>query len=104
MSLIDLACPEHAYFFGFAQTDGNHYAGVGQKGRFAIELSDRDDDVLRSFSALLDVYSRLSYRERTTNFGPHSSAVWTVSSLAFRRELTELGLPAGRGWGAVRSP
>ena len=101
---IDLMLPAHAYFFGFAQTDGNHYAGVGQKGRFSMELSDRDDAVLHSFVALFDVYSRVSYRERITNFGAHRSATWSVCDLAFRRELTELGLPAGRKATTVAPP
>jgi hypothetical protein len=57
---------------------------------------ERDDAVLHSFVALFDVYSRVSYRERVTNFGAHRSATWTVCDLAFRRELAELGLPAGR--------
>jgi hypothetical protein len=55
---IDLTLPPHAYFFGFAQTDGNHYAGSRQRGRFTIELSDRDDAVLHSFAALFEVHSR----------------------------------------------
>lgn len=104
MRHIDLMRPDHAYFFGFAQTDGNHYAGVGQKGSFAIELSARDDAVLHSFAALFEVNSRVSCRERVTNFGPHRAAVWTVSSLAFRRELTELGLPAGPKSSTVAPP
>ena len=101
---IDLTRPDHAYFFGFAQTDGSLYAGIGQKGRFAIELSQRDEAVLHSFRSLFDVYSRVSYRERTTNFGPHRAAVWTVSNLAFRRELIELGLASGRKSATVAPP
>lgn len=101
---IDLLRPDHAYFFGFAQTDGNHYAGRGQKGRLSIELSDRDDAVLHSFCSLFDVHSRVSYRERTTNFGVHRSATWTVCNLGFRRELAELGLPAGRKSETVAPP
>ena len=104
MRHIDLTKPAHAYFFGFAQTDGNHYAGTGQKGRFSIELSDRDEAVLHEFSRLFDVYSRVSYRERVTNFGPHRSVTWTVSSLEFRRELTDLGLSAGRKSATVAPP
>jgi hypothetical protein len=95
MPHLDLMRPEHAYFFGFAQTDGSHYAGTGQRGRLTIELSQRDEAVLHSFAALFDVYSRVSWRERTTNFGAHRSATWTVCDLEFRRELVELGLPTG---------
>jgi len=101
---LDLTDPAHAYFFGFAQTDGNLYAGVGQKGRFSIELSVRDEAVLHSFADLFDVHSRVSYRQRTTNFGPHRSAVWTVCDLAFRRELVGLGLPSGRKAATVAPP
>ncbi|MGY1746773.1 LAGLIDADG family homing endonuclease [Blastococcus sp. SYSU D00695] len=104
MPHLDLRIPAHAYFFGFAQTDGCLYAGVGQKGRFSIELSVRDEAVLHAFAGLFDVYSRVSYRERTTNFGPHRSAVWTVSDLAFRRELVGLGLPSGRKAATVAPP
>ena len=95
MPHLDLTIPAHAYFFGFAQTDGNHYEGTRRRGRLSIELSERDEAVLHSFASLFGVYSRVSYRERLTNFGPHRSAIWTVCDLAFRRELVELGLPAG---------
>jgi hypothetical protein len=101
---LDLDIPTHAYFFGFAQTDGSLFAGAGQKGRFSIELSVRDEAVLHSFATMFDVYSRVSHRERTTNFGPHRSAVWTVSDLAFRRELVHLGLPTGRKSATVAPP
>ena len=95
MPHLDLTIPAHAYFFGFAQTDGSHYEGTRQRGRLTIELSERDEAVLHSFASLFGVYSRVSYRERITNFGPHRAAVLTVCDLAFRRELVELGLPAG---------
>jgi hypothetical protein len=101
---IDLSRPDHAYFFGFAQTDGSHYAGTRQRGRLTIEVSQRDESVLHSFTALFDVYSRVSYRERTTNFGTHRSATWTVCDLAFRRELVQLGLSAGPKSATVAPP
>ena len=104
MPHVDLTRPDHAYFFGFAQTDGSLYAGTGQRGRLTIELSERDESVLHSFTTLFDVYSRVSYRERTTNFGRHRSATWTACDLAFRTELVELGLPTGRKSATVAPP
>ena len=104
MPHLNLTHPDHAYFFGFAQTDGSHYAGTRQRGRLTIELSERDEAVLHSFTNLFDVYSRVSYRQRTTNFGPHRAATWTVCDLAFRRELVELGLPTGRKSATVAPP
>ena len=70
MPHLDLERPDHAYFFGFAQTDGSHYAGSGQKGRLTIGLSSRDDGILQAFTRMLTVYSAIHYRDRTTNFGP----------------------------------
>lgn len=96
--------PAHAYFFGFAQTDGSLYAGTGQRGRLTIELSQRDEAVLHSFTGLFDVLSRVSYRERTTNFGAHRAALFTVCGLRFRQELVALGLPTGRKATTVAPP
>lgn len=96
--------PDHAYFFGFAQTDGSHYAGTRQRGRLTIELSERDEAVLQAFATLFEVHSRVSYRQRTTNYGPHRAATWTVCDLAFRRELVELGLPTGPKSATVAPP
>ncbi|RBY96538.1 hypothetical protein DQ237_07840 [Blastococcus sp. TF02-8] len=104
MPHLDLLRPEHAYFLGFAQTDGNHYAGRGRKGHVAIELSERDAAVLHEFTTLFDLYSRVSFRQRTTNFGPHRSAVWTVCDLTFRDELIQLGLPTGHKSATVAPP
>ncbi|MHA6631385.1 LAGLIDADG family homing endonuclease [Pseudonocardia sichuanensis] len=104
MSYLDLRVPEHAYFFGFAQTDGSLYAGRGQKGRLTIELSARDADILHAFTQILSVYSSTHYRDRTTNFGTHRAAVWSVYDLALRRELVELGLPPGRKSDTVAPP
>ncbi|GAB3316550.1 hypothetical protein GCM10027451_33550 [Geodermatophilus aquaeductus] len=104
MPHLDLTDPAHAYFFGFAQTDGSLYAGTGRRGRLTIELSQRDEDVLHSFTALFTVPSRVTYRERTTNFGPHRSVVWTLCDRTFRQELVELGLPTGRKSTSVAPP
>jgi hypothetical protein len=104
MPHLDLTRPADAYFFGFAQTDGSHYAGTRQRGSLTIELSERDDAVLHSFTTMFDVYSRVSYRERITNFGAQRTATWTVCDLSFRRELVELGLPTGRKSETVAPP
>ncbi|WP_336031127.1 LAGLIDADG family homing endonuclease [Geodermatophilus sp. FMUSA9-8] len=104
MPHLDLTDPAHAYFFGFAQTDGSLYAGTGQKGRLMIELAVQDEAVLHEFAGLFPVHSRVSRRVRTTNFGPHRSAVWTLCDLSVRRELVGLGLPAGPKSALVAPP
>jgi hypothetical protein len=102
---LDLARPDHAYFFGFLQTDGHHSEGSRQRGRISVEVSAVDVAVLHAFRTLVSpLYSRVTYRDRVTNFGPNSSATWTVCDLEFRRELLALGLPTGRKSDTVAPP
>ncbi|WP_436964715.1 hypothetical protein [Streptomyces sp. SudanB148_2056] len=48
---MDLTVPEYAYMFGFLQADGHLAQGDGQRGRLTVEISARDIDLLREFSA-----------------------------------------------------
>lgn len=104
--MIDLGVEEHAYFFGFFQTDGSLYAGRGRKGRASVELSARDVHVLHAFSALFpQVASSVTLRSRRTNFAlKHDAAVWSASGMAFREELVALGMPVGRKSEIVEPP
>ncbi|BCJ29343.1 LAGLIDADG family homing endonuclease [Actinocatenispora sera] len=102
---FDLTNPDHAYFFGFVQTDGSLYAGKGQKGKLSIELQAHDVDMLKRFQRLLPFNSSIIFRTRDTNFAVgYRSAVWTLSSLTARQELVSLGLIAGRKSTASRPP
>lgn len=106
MSHLDLTRDEHAYFFGFFQTDGHLFAGPGRKGRAAIEVSARDIDTLQAFGGLFpDVPSSVTERTRATNFSPeHRSAIWSAQVRSFREELIALGVPVGRKSDHVRLP
>lgn len=106
--ILDLMTPDHAYFFGFLQTDGHHSGDSrpgGQRGRISVEVSTVDDEILRRFQDLVrPLNSTISYRNRVTNFGPNSSATWVACDLGLRRELRALGLPVGRKSDDVRPP
>ncbi|PZF81569.1 LAGLIDADG family homing endonuclease [Jiangella anatolica] len=106
MSHLDLTRDEHAYFFGFFQTDGHLSAGPGGKGRAAIEVSARDIDTLYAFSELFpDVPSSVTERSRATNFSRlHRSATWSAQVRSFREELIACGVPVGRKSDALRPP
>ena len=66
--IIDLKMPEHAYFYGFALTDGNLYESSKNRGRLTIEISSQDCDLLKSFTKIFNVKSSYSERLRKTNF------------------------------------
>lgn len=106
MSHFDLTRDDHAYFFGFFQTDGHLSAAPRGRGRAAIELSARDIDILHAFSGLFpDVPSSVTERTRATNFSPeYRSAVWSAQIRSFRQELVALGVPAGRKSDTLRPP
>lgn len=93
---LDLAVPEHAYMFGFLQCDGHLSENTRKRGRLSVELSEVDRRLLEQFRDLIPFPSAITTRTRRTNFSEkHTSVVWTVCSLAFRRELIALGLPVG---------
>lgn len=106
MPHLDLTRADHAYFFGFFQTDGHLYSGPGQKGAASIEVSAIDEPVLHAFSALFPtIYCPVTRRTRRTNFSEdHRGATWRARALSFRRELAALGIPAGKKSGIVAPP
>jgi len=98
MKYINLKIPEHSYFFGFIQSDGNLKKASRNRGRLEIELAERDKDILLSFKKLFPtIYSAIRTRARDTNFKKnHKSAIFTVCSLEFRKEVNKLGLFYGK--------
>ena len=102
---FDLTIPEHAYLFGFLQTDGHHFAGTGQRGKISIEVNVRDRPVLEAFSRIVPHRTNITTRTRSTNFADHSeTAVWTLCSLDARKQLLQLGLPTGRKSRTITPP
>ena len=102
--VLDLARPDHAYFFGFAQADGHLSADSRSRGVLAITLRASDAGLLAAFRDLMPFNSNLSFRERTTNFGFLRSATWAIHHRRFREALTRAGFPIGRKSEIVRPP
>jgi len=100
MKYINLKIPEHSYFFGFVQTDGNLNKPFERrdKGRLRIELGKEDLHILKSFKQLFSsVYSSITNRTRDTNFKAHyRSYTFNIYDLKFRKELYKLGVPHGK--------
>lgn len=108
MKYINLKIPEHSYFFGFAQTDGTlgKIKNFQNKGRFQIEVGEKDAHILKSFKQLfLPVYSGIRIRNRDTNFKEnYTSYTLTICDMEFRRELNKLGIPYGKKSWIVSPP
>jgi hypothetical protein len=102
--LLNLEQPEHAYLLGFLLGDGHLYAGPGRKGRLTVELAAVDGDHLIALAALLPG-SRLSTRQRRTNFAEHHrSAILSCCALDVREALREAGMPVGRKDSRIAPP
>jgi len=108
MKYINLKIPEHSYFFGFVQTDGNLNKPFRErnKGRLRIELGKEDLYILRSFRRLFPlVFSSITSRVRDTNFKTnYRSYTFNIYDLKFREELYRLGVPHGKKSEDISSP
>jgi hypothetical protein len=102
-SILDLMRPEHAYIFGFIQTDGHIHEGASNRSSVTIEISDKDDDIVHKIKSMLQL-GNISYRHRITNFGACNLVCWRVCNRAFTNELKHLGIPAGKKSGIVDVP
>jgi len=98
MNHINLKIPEHSYFFGFAQTDGNLDKLSRNRGHLAIEIKEKDRNILESFQKLFPlVHSSIRIRIRDTNFKKnHKSCTLTICDKRFRDEINKLGIPYGK--------
>ncbi len=108
MKYINLKIPEHSYFFGFVQTDGNLNKPFKKrnKGKLCIELGAKDLHILKSFQQLFStVYSSTRGRIRDTNFKKdNKSYTFTVCNMEFRNELNRLGIPYGKKSAIILPP
>ena len=105
VAALDLKRPDHAYMFGFLQCDGHLSQNTRNRGKLSVELSAVDRSLLERFRDLVPFPSSITTRTRRTNFSEqHTSVVWTVCYLEFRRELIALGLPVGKKSQVVHPP
>lgn len=102
---IDLMNPEHAYLYGFILADGSLYETSRNRGRLAIELSARDEDILHKLKQFIPFDAYIRYRTRNTNFkSNYKSCSLTIHSQEFRSELKRIGLPIGKKSEIVSTP
>lgn len=102
---LDLAKPEHSYFFGFVQGDGHLHKGVGRKGSLSIELAERDRWILERFGDLFPGIASIRDRQRDTNFKDgYRSSVLSICRAGFREQLIDAGLTVGEKSTTIAEP
>lgn len=89
---------EFDYFIGFFQTDGNLYETTRNRGKIVLEISNRDEDILKKIKSVLTVKSSLLVRTRNTNFKEnYCTSRLVIYDLTFREKIKEFcSITAGK--------
>lgn len=96
MTYLDLTIPEHAYFFGFLQTDGHVYEGTQNRSKITIEIKHIDKNIIDKIHKMLPLKTSIYERKATTNFGYLHSVGLRICNRQFTDEIKLLGIPAGK--------
>ena len=97
--LIDLNQPNHSYFYGLTLCDAHLSASTRNRGKLAMEISERDRDILVAFQSLFAIHSSIKNRTRITNFSAGKSVTTCILAFFdydFRQELIAIGFPVGK--------
>lgn len=100
---------ETSYMIGLFQTDGSMSKGKGNKGKFQLELSVRDEDIIYKLKEIIPF--NCGIRKRTRNikikhyeYNEKEYIVLSVCSLEFRNLLLEYGIPYGKKSSIIKPP
>lgn len=85
-----------SYLIGLFQTDGSLYETTRNRGKFQLELSIKDEDIIYKIAELIKYNYKITTREKTTNFGEIKTITITVHNIEFRKLLKFWGIPAGK--------
>jgi len=93
---LDIKNPKHAYFIGFAQSDGTLHDESRSRGKFSMELQKSDEPLLRKMAEIFDCNTSIGYRSRDTNFkNGYESVVFRLYDHDTREEIRKY-VPAGK--------
>lgn len=90
--------------FGLFQVDGHLSKDTRNRGKFSIEMKSSDSMILLELQEHIPYHSKISYRERTTNFGHINTAILQIYSREFRDEINMLGIPYGKKSSIIAPP
>ena len=97
-----------SYMIGLFQTDGNLSKGKGNKGKFQLELSKKDEDIIYKLKNEIPynvgIYNR--HRKIVLNNREYNKDFITlfVCSLGFRTFFNECGVPYGKKSKSIKPP
>ncbi len=97
--IIDLETPEHAYFYGFALTDGHLSETTRNRGKFQLEISIRDKNILYQMKDFFNVNTTYRERKKITKFSKnkkYETCILSIYDFNFRHELKSYGFPVGK--------
>ena len=100
-----LTTPTIAYLVGLLQTDGSHSMSSPTKGKIALELAERDLQILVDLHEALPWPTTLTARRRATNFSAdYRSRVLHIGVREAREFLLDSGVLVGRKSDRVAPP
>ena len=96
---------ETSYMLGLFQTDGHHAENSRNRGKFTLELSIKDKDIIYKIAKLIPYNYSIFDRKRKTNFSKlaHSIGI-RICDWNFRKWLIECGVPCGNKTQIIKPP
>ena len=97
-----------SYMIGLFQTDGSLSKGKGNKGKFQLEISSKDKDIIFKLKDIIPYYSGIRTRTRYTKIKKYEYNCdyisLSVCRLEFRNFLFESGVPYGKKSKIIKPP
>lgn len=97
-----------SYMIGLFQTDGSMSLEGKNKGRFRLELSSKDEDIIYKLEKLIPYkYTTTKIKRKTTIKGHdynNETIQLTIYNLNFRNELLSWGIPYGKKSKIIKPP
>lgn len=97
-----------SYMIGIFQTDGSMSLYERNRGKFQLELSLKDEDIIYKLKNIIPYKSLIKKRKRLTSIKEHKYNNETISlcvyDLNFRNELLNWGIPYGKKSKIIKPP
>lgn len=97
-----------SYMIGLFQTDGSLSKGIGKKGKFQLELSSKDEDIIYKIDKFISYNSSITKRRKKSSINGHhynnETILLRICDLNFRNHLVEWGIPYGKKSKIIKPP
>lgn len=98
-----------SYMIGLFQTDGSMSSASRNRGKFQLEISNKDEDIIYKLEKLIPYHVGIRKRIRNAvvnnrTYNNHESINMTISNKNFRRFFNECGIPYGLKSKIIKPP